>query len=130
MVPFQVDPSRPEPIYRQIIRQVRDAVLSGRLRFGERLPSYREVAASLVINHLTVMKAYEALEREGIIETRRGLGSFVGGGSGRVRRSREREMEDQLREAVRAAADLGYEPESVHALVDEAWPARKGEGKG
>ncbi len=65
------------PIYRQIMRQITDAIGGGRLRRGDKLPSQRDLAVELVISPLTVKKAYDELEREGVIETRRGRGTFV-----------------------------------------------------
>ncbi len=72
-----VHPGDELPIYRQIVRQVTDAIAGGRLRAGDRLPSHRELALQLVIAPLTVKKAYDELEREGLIDTRRGRGTFV-----------------------------------------------------
>ena len=65
------------PIYRQIMRQVIDAVASGRLEAGAQLPSQRDLAEQLVISPLTVKKAYDELERDALIETQRGRGTFV-----------------------------------------------------
>ena len=72
-----IHPGDEIPIYRQIVRQVTDALAGGRLKPGERLPSHRELAAQLVIAPLTVKKAYDELEREGLIDTQRGRGTFV-----------------------------------------------------
>ena len=71
-----VDPSSGFPVYRQIMDQVRRMIVAGRLTSGEKLPSIRELAATLQINPLTVGKAYTELERSGIIEMRRGLGMY------------------------------------------------------
>jgi GntR family transcriptional regulator len=65
------------PIYRQIVRQITDAIAGGRLRPGERLQSHRELAVQLVIAPLTVKKAYDELEREGLIVMQHGRGTFV-----------------------------------------------------
>lgn len=72
-----VNPSDELPIYRQIMRQITDAVAGGRLKPGQRLPSHRDLAAELVIAPLTVKKAYDELESAGLIETQRGKGTFV-----------------------------------------------------
>ncbi len=77
MITIQIQPGDELPIYRQLMRQVTEAVAGGRLKPGEKLPSQRELAEQLVISHLTVKKAYDELEREGVIETRRGRGTFV-----------------------------------------------------
>ena len=65
------------PIYRQIMRQITDAIAGGRLQPGERLPSHRDLAEQLVIAPLTVKKAYDELEREGLIDMQHGRGTFV-----------------------------------------------------
>ena len=65
------------PIYRQIMRQVQEAIVEGRMRSGDKLPSHRELAAELVIAPLTVKRAYDELERLGLIATERGRGTFV-----------------------------------------------------
>ena len=65
------------PLYRQIIRQVTDAIAGARLKPGDQLPSHRDLATQLVIAPLTVKKAYDELEQGGLIETKRGRGTFV-----------------------------------------------------
>ena len=72
-----IDASSGLPVYRQIMEQVRRMIVARRLAAGERLPSVRDLAATLGINPLTVGKAYGELERAGVIEMRRGLGMFV-----------------------------------------------------
>ncbi|MCQ9154856.1 GntR family transcriptional regulator [Acidomonas methanolica] len=81
-----------QPIYRQLRDRVVAMMLEGRLGEGEALPSVRQVAAECQVNPLTVMKAYQELAEEGLVEKRRGLGLFVAAGAvGRLRR-REREQ--------------------------------------
>src|SRR6516164_10463367 len=74
---FQIDPTSRLPIYRQLTRQLREAVARGRVRPDERLPSVRDLSRTLVINPNTVARVYTELEREGVINTRPGLGVFV-----------------------------------------------------
>lgn len=74
---LDVNPSSGVPIYVQISTQIREAVASGALSLGERLPSVRELARQLTINPNTAAKAYEELERKGIVVKRRGRGTFV-----------------------------------------------------
>ncbi|HEY3367725.1 MAG TPA: GntR family transcriptional regulator [Symbiobacteriaceae bacterium] len=74
---YHIDPSSGTPIYRQLVDQVRQAVASGVLRAGDRLPSVRDLAVELAVNPNTVAKSYQELEREGVIETPRGRGSFI-----------------------------------------------------
>ncbi|RJP65880.1 MAG: GntR family transcriptional regulator [Candidatus Abyssobacteria bacterium SURF_17] len=65
------------PIYFQIAREIKHSIAVGSLRPGEQLPSVREIAAQITVNPNTVAKAYRELEAEGIVETRRGTGTFV-----------------------------------------------------
>jgi GntR family transcriptional regulator len=73
----QIDPRRHLPIYLQIAEAIRGAVTAGTYRPGEALPSLRELAVTLRVNPNTVQRAYDELSREGIAESRRGLGLFV-----------------------------------------------------
>ena len=80
------DPADPQwhegaPIYRQLRDRVIGSILDGSLKEGDAVPSVRQVAGDFRINPLTVMKAYQSLADEGLLEKRRGLGLFVAGGS-------------------------------------------------
>lgn len=127
---FTINPSDGLPIYRQIVRQVKHAVASGRLAPGDQLPSLRDLASELVINHLTVKKAYEVLEAEGIIATERGRGTFVAAGlPGGLRSQGVRDLKARARELADAARILGLEAGEYRKLVDEAWSdSRQGKG--
>lgn len=74
---FRIDPTSDEPLFTQLAGQVRVAVVGGELTPGTRLPSARELAASLDINLHTVLHAYQDLRDEGLIELRRGRGAVV-----------------------------------------------------
>ncbi|MBI1914840.1 MAG: GntR family transcriptional regulator [Planctomycetes bacterium] len=77
MIPFSLDPKSGVPIYRQIQDQIRYGIASGRLRPGEQLPTVRALAVDLSINPNTVNKAYTELERQGVLTTEQGSGTFV-----------------------------------------------------
>jgi GntR family transcriptional regulator len=77
VVQLFVKPSDETPIYRQIMRQIREAVALGSMKPGDKLPSHRELAEQLVVAPLTVKKAYDELESDGFLETQRGRGTFV-----------------------------------------------------
>src|ERR1700750_980423 len=72
-----IDPKDRTPIYAQLERGLRAAIASGRLTAGDQLPTVRQLAVDLQINANTVARVYTELERAGILETRRGVGSFV-----------------------------------------------------
>lgn len=95
------------PIYRQVMRQVTDAIAGGRLRPGDRLTSQRELAEQLVISPLTVKKAYDELEREGLIRTERGRGTFVTVSAAPLDPSEQRERLRNEARRLLARAHLG-----------------------
>ncbi|HKB12720.1 MAG TPA: GntR family transcriptional regulator [Vicinamibacterales bacterium] len=72
-----IDPRDPTPIYAQLDRALRAAIATGRLRPGDQLPTVRQLAVELRVNANTVARVYVDLERDGVLETRRGVGSFV-----------------------------------------------------
>ena len=77
MLVVQIDPRDSTPIYAQIERALRAAIATGRLKVGDQLPTVRQLAVDLQINANTVARVYADLERQGVLETRRGVGSFV-----------------------------------------------------
>jgi GntR family transcriptional regulator len=117
---FRIDPSSRLPIYRQLTNQLREAVARGRLAPEDRLPSVRELSRTLVVNPNTIAKAYTELEREGILNTRPGLGVFVARPKAelikRARRERILEMLDRL---LTEAVHLGFSADEVLTLVTE-----------
>ena len=74
---FAVDPADKTPVYAQLERAIRSAIAAGRLNVGDQLPTVRQLAVDLRINANTVAKVYAFLERAGVLETRRGVGTFV-----------------------------------------------------
>ena len=74
---LQIDHHSGQPIYRQVIDQIRRQVVAGQLRQGEQLPSVRDLAGQLRVNPMTISKAYSLLEMEGLLDRRRGVGLFV-----------------------------------------------------
>lgn len=74
---FTVDPADATPLYAQIERGIRAAIATGRLRLGDQLPTVRRLAVELRVNANTVAKVYGELEQAGVLETRRGVGTFV-----------------------------------------------------
>lgn len=74
---LRVDPASGEPLFAQIVGAVKQAVATGRLAAGDRLPSVRELARELVINPNTIAKAYQTLDAEGVTLSRHGAGTFI-----------------------------------------------------
>jgi GntR family transcriptional regulator len=112
---FNIDAAHPTPLYHQLERAIKFAIATGRLKVGDQLPTVRQLAVDLRINANTVAKVYAELERAGIVETRRGVGTFVRARHFEAARSRDRERE--LREAedrfLAEAASLGYSSEEA-----------------
>ena len=109
-IDFDILPSDPIPIYRQIVEQVRRRVASGSLAAGDELPSVRALAQLHAINPMTVSKAYSLLETEGLLERRRGMGMFVA--AVRPTRSAAQRLallEPALQAAAQQAHELGLE---------------------
>jgi GntR family transcriptional regulator len=72
-----LSPENPDPMYQQVLDQIKDAIATEELQPDELLPSIRELALALGVSVITIKRAYQDLESEGLIRTRRGLGSFV-----------------------------------------------------
>jgi GntR family transcriptional regulator len=117
---LRLNPADELPIYRQIMRQVADAIAGGKLVPGERLPSHRELSEQLVIAPLTVKKAYDELERQGYLQSRQGSGTFVADRLPRVPRAeRVARLGDAARTLLRQAYLAGLDYDDVVALLEE-----------
>jgi GntR family transcriptional regulator len=97
--PIQIDPNDPTPLYAQLDRAIRVAVATGKLVPGDQLPTVRQLAVALRVNANTVAKVYLALEREGFVETKRGVGTFIA-------------------ESVRKVAHAGRREQQLRALIE------------
>lgn len=105
-VPFQLDLSL--PLYEQVVEQIRSAIAKKTIPLGEKIPSVRELAQALQINPNTVMRAYQELDREGLIETRRGQGTFITSSQERVIMVRETLVQKLIIDFVERLDSLGY----------------------
>ena len=102
---FQINPAGELPIYRQIMRQITEAIAGGRLKAGDKLASHRELSEQLVVAPLTVKKAYDELEALGYLETQRGRGTFV---SERLPKPDRARQGEQIQEAARNLLSQAY----------------------
>ena len=110
------------PIYEQITRQIKAKILGGELQPGEALPSMRLLAKELRISVITTKRAYEELEREGLITSQTGRGSFVAQVSGaRLREEQLRAVEAHLVQAVHAAKQGGLTAEEFMEIAQTAF---------
>lgn len=122
MPTFVVDSTSPTPIYAQLDRSIRAAIATGQLQPGARLPTVRQLAVDLAVNANTVARVYAQLERDGILETRRGVGTFVRESPSpqAARAHRERELRELIRRFVGDSALLGFTlPELITQLSNE-----------
>jgi len=122
MPTFSVDSTSPTPIYAQLDRSIRAAIATGELRNGAQLPTVRQLAVDLAVNANTVARVYAQLERDGILETRRGVGTFVRESPSpqAARVHRERELRELIQRFVGDAALLGFTlPELISQLRNE-----------
>ncbi len=109
----------PDPMYRQICDQIRDAVGTGELQVDERLPSIREMARALGISVITVKRAYLELENQDYIHSRPGLGSFVADVSlKKLRAGKLREMRRELVALTSNAARFGITVDEIIQLIE------------
>ncbi len=117
---YFLNPSGGIPIYVQLQQQLQQRILAGQLRHGEQLPSVRDFPAYLGINPLTVTKVYQILEREGFVETRRGLGTYVSHESPALKiEARRRQIGPALEQLVAEALHLGLNEKEIQALLSE-----------
>src|SRR5262245_37146640 len=120
---FRIEPASRTPIYRQLVGQIREAVARGRLAPEARLPSVRDLSRQLVINPNTVARVYTELEREGILNTRPGLGVFVAQPRSELtKRARKDRLLAVIDGFLTEAVHLGFSAEEVLALVSERMP--------
>lgn len=124
---FYINPADPTPLYAQLTRAIQFAITIGKLGIGDRLPTVRQLAVELRINANTVAKVYSELERTGVVETRRGVGTFVCARHFAVRHKRR--QESQLRDfADRVIAEAGALNLSLDDLIEQI-ERRKKESK-
>ena len=109
------------PIYVQAEEQIHSLIAAGQLRPGEQLPTIRELAADLRVNFNTIARAYLELDREGVISTQRGRGTFVAGVPDEEQMSRKRlkKLHAIVRSALDEAHRLGYEPGEIAEVFEE-----------
>jgi GntR family transcriptional regulator len=117
---LRLDTKSGVPIYQQIVDQIKHMIASGTLGDGDRLPTVRELGNQLVINPNTVGRAYMELEREQVIETRRGLGSYVcGNGTKLTSDARIQLVSDLIDRVLVEAHHVDVSPAQVRELLEK-----------
>ena len=121
---FQIDANHPTPLYAQLERSIRFAIATGKLRIGDQLPTVRQLAVDLRINANTVAKVYTELERAGVVETRRGIGTFVTARPNEAasRRDRERHLRELADQFIAETQTRGF---SIDDVIEHLEKRRK-----
>jgi DNA-binding transcriptional regulator YhcF (GntR family) len=109
------------PISRQIAEQIAALCAAESLKAGDRLPSVRQLAQELTVNQNTILRVYERLSADGLLEMRHGDGTFVAGNATRRRMEKQRrQFIDELGLVVRRGTMLGIPADELRQLFDEA----------
>jgi GntR family transcriptional regulator len=127
MIEFRLDNTSGVTTYWQLVQQVRQAIRVGRLKAGDQLPTVREVVAKLAINPNTVLKAYRELERDDLVASRPGQGTFVTRAARAMSPTAHAALRRSLDRWIRAAKEAGLDSESIRAIV--ATTLQESEGK-
>src|ERR1044071_10047887 len=114
-LPLHVDPKDPTPIYAQLERAIRVGIATARLQPGQQLPTVRQLAVELRVNANTVARVYLNLERDGVLQTKRGVGTFIADAQvpGAHDQHRERRLKSISDKYLTEATSLGYAPREV-----------------
>ena len=121
-----VSPAAGGALYQQIVDRIKREISEGRLKPGAALPSFRQFAEDLLVSVITVKRAYEELEHEGIIYRRQGLGTFVSEqGHDRSRETKLEAARKHLREGFREAGEAGLKPADLADLAREILKEKK-----
>ncbi|MCA9426301.1 MAG: GntR family transcriptional regulator [Candidatus Omnitrophica bacterium] len=118
---IEIDLNKPVPIFNQIMDGVRLAVATGRIVPGDRIPSIRDLAVELRVNPNTVAKAYQELERSGLVEVKRGMGYFVSeSDNGQVsQRERHALFTNLVDDLLASGIALGLDAEELRRLIEK-----------
>lgn len=113
---FRLDFS--QPLYEQILEQIRSSVAKGEIKLGEKIPSVREMARELKVNPNTVMRAYQELERDGLTEKRRGQGTFITTSEKDIQAFRTELAKQAIEEFLIKMESLGYTWKDIKQYIE------------
>lgn len=127
---IQIDFRSAQPIYQQIVDQIRDMVANGSLQPGDQLPTVRQLATDLRVNFNTVARAYRLLDETGMISTQQGRGTYIWAKPEKeaADRLRQQRLEEMAEHFVGEAERLGYAPEEVIKAFEiqmKSWDERQ-----
>lgn len=118
---IEIDFRSSEPIYLQIMEQVRQLVATGELQAGDQLPTVRQLATDLRVNFNTVARAYRLLDEAGLISTQQGRGTYIWmqPSEAAAQRLRQENLESRMRYFLSDMARMGYDPQEVQAVFTD-----------
>lgn len=119
--------SNSKPIYLQIVDKINHQIVRHELRAGDKLPSVREMAIQTGVNPNTIQRTYSELERIGIVETKRGQGTFVTEDTSLIRSLKTKLQTDMIDEFVQNMKELGFSEQEMIAGLEEYVDQKRGE---
>ncbi|MWV46981.1 GntR family transcriptional regulator [Paenibacillus sp. HJL G12] len=108
------------PIYLQIMNYIKRQIVSGLLQPGDKIPSVRELAADLQINPNTIQRTFQELEREEVVETKRGLGRYVTSEESKIMAIKKEMAGELLHQFIHGMQELGFKNQDIVTIVKEA----------
>ena len=115
-----ISPLNPDPMYKQVTDQIKDAIADGTLKTEDKLPSIREMARELKISEITIKRAYADLENDNFILTRSGLGSFVADiNKDRLRQDKLDEIRSEVTKILKSSEKFEISAEDIIQLIHE-----------
>ena len=128
MVFIVISPVNPDPLYKQVTDQVKDAIASGTLNPETKLPSIREMSKELKVSIITIKRAYADLEREGYIITRAGMGSFVAEvNKDTLRQERMAEIKADVEKILKRGIKFNISAADIIAIIEEIRESQNGQ---
>ncbi len=117
---FNIDISSSTPIYEQLVDSIKEGILKGLLEPGEKLPSVRELAKTMTLNPNTIQKAYQELERQKVIVTLRGKGTYISSNY-KPRKDEDKLMEvkELFKKGIVEAHYMGFKKDDILKIIDE-----------
>lgn len=122
---LHIDVKSRKPIYEQIIDNIKELIVQGVWPRDTQLPSVRQLAGELAINHNTIQKAYSELERQGIIYSMKSKGSFVASSVDELRSERKNELLSDLEKVLHELQALGVEYAEAEQILQGSWKGAK-----
>ncbi|WP_020061878.1 GntR family transcriptional regulator [Bacillus sp. 123MFChir2] len=115
------------PIYIQVMEFIKKEIVTGHLLPGSKIPSVRELAGELQVNPNTIQRTFQELEREGIVETRRGMGRYVATEGEKIMELRKDMAKELLHAFINGMNNLGFSEEEMLSILHSSLEEKKGE---